>query len=255
MISGFTFVHNALDGGYPLICAIEAVYPQVDELLIVEAESTDGTREMLEKYKDSHPKIRIIDGKWEYSAEGCLTKLHAMHTECKGDVILAFEADEVFDDNLILNVKRMIQFGHRQILVWRIQVEQNFQRVRWYPHQVHRVFLKGTVTKDGESTVEHKKKLMEFQELPAEAGYIYDVTNCFRDNWKMRYINNARLHDGGAVTYRKVPEHFIYPWTLEEKDIDKFLAEPQWTFKTSPFKLPERLERLVGMTKYKPRME
>ena len=50
-VSGFTFVHNALAGGYPVAEAIAAVKPHVDEVVAVDMGSDDGTREVLDRLR------------------------------------------------------------------------------------------------------------------------------------------------------------------------------------------------------------
>ncbi len=153
-ISGFTFVHNAIESGYPIVEAILAVYPYVDEIVIVDMQSTDGTRELLESFANlyydresdfdpdfDHCPLRILNGFWGNEAGETLRQAHSKHVECSGDIILHFEADEVYDDRLVNKICRGIRYGDMEdIAVYRLQLEQNFQRCRWYPELVHRVF-------------------------------------------------------------------------------------------------------------------
>jgi len=41
-VSGFTFGHNLVEGGYPLVEALLSVYPYVSEMVAVDIESTDN---------------------------------------------------------------------------------------------------------------------------------------------------------------------------------------------------------------------
>lgn len=239
--SGFTFVHNALVGGYPIREAVKAVQPFVSEVVAVDMGSTDGTREVLESLG-----CRVIDGKWGTKAEQTLKKAHALHTECKHENIIHFEADEVWDDFLITHI---IWRRLKSAIVHRIQVEQNFQRIRWAAHQVHRVFQRGTVTKAmdrGHTTDQHD----EVQTiLSPEYGVIWDCSYVFRDNHVERMKQNATLWNGEEPQYlRRTPQHFLEKPFAD--NLEKFLAEPQWTWKTSPFRLPDVLKPLVGKTRY-----
>ena len=240
MISGFTFCHNSLEGGYPLVEAIDAVRGWVDEIVVVDMASTDGTRELLER-----EHVRILDGEW-FAGSDCLKKAHAMHTQCKGDVIIHFEADEVYETGLIRQIVDMLHICEQQQLsVWRIQVEQNFQRVRWYPHIVHRVFPKGTAIKDGESTNLRGNTAV----IPQCFGMLWDITYNFRDNIVDRCDNNAFLH-GGDPNYLFAPSHICQPYQLTREQLVDYLDEPQWRFVSTPLNIPLSLRPLVGKTKY-----
>jgi glycosyltransferase involved in cell wall biosynthesis len=174
-ISGFTFIHNALAGGYPIVEAIQSVSPFVDEVVVVDMQSTDNTRSVLEQLD-----VNILNGYWGNQAGETLRQAHSKYRQCGGDVIIHFEADEVYDPFLLETIKHLIVQGVTDIAVHRLQLEQNFQRCRWYPEPVHRVFSRLSHTlKDGHTTDRHSQATI----LGPENGYLWDITNCFRDNW------------------------------------------------------------------------
>lgn len=244
-ISGFTFVHNAIAGGYPLREAIEAVKPYVDEVVVVDMESTDETRDLV----CGLGKCRIVEGEWGNKAEETLGKAHALHTKCKSDTILHFEADEVWDNDLLQEVMHQVNcFYLKEAVVHRIQVEQNFQRIRWNAHKVHRLFRKGLATKDpkrGHTTVEHDHVQKVFG---PECGMIWDCSYVFRDNHKTRMEQNAELWGETPQYTRRAPEHFLEPTSANH--LSDFLAEPQWTWETTPLIIPSILKPLVGKVRY-----
>lgn len=237
-VSGFSFVHNALAAGYPLLEAVHSVLDYVDEMVIVDCQSDDGTRKLLERLG-----VRIIDGQWGNRAGETLKAAHALHCQCAGDVIIHFEADEVFDRSLIKEINIEIEMGNHNLAVWRLQLEQNFQRCRWYPEPVHRVFPKGAVVKEGHTTNWHDKARV----IEPKWGYLWDITNCFRDQWLKRNHQQANLWNE-EPQYRRVPIHFTHSELVP--DVDRFLSEPHWTWETTPFVIPEILRPLVGKTKY-----
>lgn len=244
VLSGFTFIHNGIEGGYPFIEAIYSVWPFLDEIVVIDADSDDGTLDVLLQMGD---KVRVIDARWGNRAGETLARLHAMNELCRGDVIVHFEADEVWDPNLLGVVTYQIRYGQgRDFVVYRIQVEQNFQRVRWYPWPVHRVFPRGSVKKIGESTNRHGQAMV----VSADHGLLWDCTNCFRDDWLGRIKNQSILRNQEALNLLAVPNHANGPNRVD--DIDQFLAQPHWTYTTSPLALPDILRPLVGRTSYAP---
>lgn len=242
-ISGFTFLHN-YSAGYPIREAVKAIGNYCDEVVAVDMQSTDGTRAVLESLG-----CRIIDGEWGTKAEMTLCKAHALHTECRHDQILHFEADEIWDDRLVYAAVTMASNGFPSLAVHRLQVEQNFQRVRWYPELVHRVFRKGQATKDparGHTTKEHESAVP----IGPEHGFLWDVTNCFRDQFVARAVQNSELWEQ-EPNFKRVPIHSHMPVKqMSEEEIAAFLAEPHWTWKETPLAIPEILRPLLGVTCY-----
>ncbi len=249
-ISGFTFVHNALDSGYPIFEAIQAVYDYVDELVIINMESTDGTLELMSDkfWTNNYSKIRLRDGKWGNQAGETLKQAHSLYKECSGDIIFHFEADEVYSKSLLDAIIEMIQFGAENLEVYRIQLEQNFQRCRWYPEPVHRVWPKNAdIEKNGHTTnIQGARKVM-----PAECGFLWDITNCFRDNWIERIRKQAELRDEDE-NYIMVPIHTLQESRLKTSYINDKLRQPHWEWKSTPFDIPDVLKPLVGMVRYEP---
>ena len=241
-VSGFTFVHNAIENGYPLTEAIWSVIDTVDEMVVVDMESTDGTVTLLERLG-----VRVLHGEWIPGAGGaCLAKAHEMHVECKEPVILHFEADEVFGSSLSRTVAKMIAAGHTSLAVYRLQLEQNFQRCRWYPSEVHRVFPRGTVQKQGHTTKQHWEYLDPPVFVPPEAGYLWDFPSMCRGDWIPRMKVQAELW-GHEPKFKLVPYHFNEPVTeLTEKEAEEYIRDPIWQWKMTPFRIPRLMEGYLG---------
>jgi len=259
MISGFTFIHNAIKAGIPIRESINAVLPYVDEMVVIDAESNDGTRELLEqmgseqavckKYKITNTPVRIIDAKWGTDGGETLKRLHAMNVECEGDTIVHFEADEVYDEGLLDNLLLHDEDIIHNYSFYRLQVEQNFQRIRWYPELVHRIFPRGTVEKVGHTTNSSGTI------IDPSHGFIWDVTNCFRDNWVDRVEQQAELRKDTETPYpnlMRVPLHFTQRFDLVDihHGIKDSLKEDHWTWTETPLNIPDILKPLVGKTKY-----
>lgn len=247
MISGFSFIHNGIKGGYPFVEAIQAVRPYVNEICIVDMQSNDGTREVLEQLD-----VTIIKGEWGNQAGLTLAKAHSLYTQCKGDMIVHFEADEVYEDSLIREISTLLKAGEvNHFAVWRLQVEQNFQRIRWYPELVHRVFPKDSgVIKEGHTTNLHREAIT----LPVQHGFLWDCTNCFRDNYLDRIIQQSELW-GSVLNLTFTPLHTNHSSQIYFQELERELQDERWAWKTTPLKIPDILQNLVGMTQYKPRLD
>jgi len=241
-ISGFTFLHNGMESGYPFVESIGAVRPYVDEVIAVDIESTDGTYAILDKLCD-----RVLTSTWD--GRDTTPRAFMKHTECKGDIIIFFEADEVYDDNLLSEALWAIERGYWHVGVWRLQVECNFQKVRQYPIPVHRIFPKG----EGSYAV-HPTNLPDFPVyiLSPDAGYLWDCSQCFRDNYWQRKQNQSEIW--GEPRSLMVAEHFTEPVEITVVEEENRLQQACWQWTSTPLNLPAILLPLVGVTKYDPKL-
>lgn len=242
-ISGFTFGHNLIEGGYPILEAVNAVRPYVDEVVAVDIESTDDTPRILRRICN-----RVLTSTWD--GRDTTPRAFLKHVECNGDIIIFFEADEVYDDKLLSEALWAIERGHFNLGVWRIQLSQNFQRCRQYPIPVHRIFPKGGGSYHLHPTNLPENSRSEITIMPQSAGYLWDCSNVFRDNWLQRKKNQAEIW--GEPRHLMVAGHFTEPNEISEAEELERLNEEHWTWTHTPFNLPEVLRPLVGRTKYSP---
>jgi hypothetical protein len=103
-ISGFTFLRNGQQLGYPFIASIRSLLPLVDEFVIALGPCTDDTEAMVRAIGDA--KIKIIPTQWnekmrgDYSVGGFVygqQKSIALFN-CTGDWAFYLEADEVLHE-------------------------------------------------------------------------------------------------------------------------------------------------------------
>ena len=100
-ISAFCLTTNAIQNEFPFIESIKSFLPIVDELIVVDGGSTDGTIEAIQQINDS--KIRIIndeDVKWEkewaYGRMG--HNFNRGLQECTGDWVIKFDVDYILHE-------------------------------------------------------------------------------------------------------------------------------------------------------------
>ena len=104
-VSGFTFLRNGQNLGYPFVASVRSLLPLVDEFVIALGPCEDDTEKMLRAIGDS--KIRLIPTRWnerlrgDYSVKGFVygqQKSIALFN-CTGDWAFYLEADEVIHEN------------------------------------------------------------------------------------------------------------------------------------------------------------
>lgn len=96
-VSGFSFVRNAVDLGYPVVESITSILPLCDEFVVAAGDSSDGTTELLRSI--GSPKLRIIETVWD-QALFVRGAIFAQQTDvalqaCTGDWAFYIQADEV----------------------------------------------------------------------------------------------------------------------------------------------------------------
>src|SRR5688500_17952018 len=99
-ISGFTFLRNAHQLGFPFIESIRSALPLVDEFIVNVGLSEDDTLSMVRALND--PKIKIIETVWNDKMQKAgfvyaQQKMIAQYA-CTGDWALYLEADEVIHE-------------------------------------------------------------------------------------------------------------------------------------------------------------
>lgn len=82
LVSGFTFIRNAVKYDYPIKEAILSILPLCDEVVVALGNSDDNTRELLESIGSD--KIKIFDSVWDDSLR-------------EGGRVLAEETNKAFD--------------------------------------------------------------------------------------------------------------------------------------------------------------
>ena len=114
-ISGFTFLRNGQQLGYPFVASIRSLLPLVDEFIIALGPCADDTEKMVRAIGD--PKIRIIPTQWnekmrgDYSVGGFVygqQKSIALFN-CTGDWAFYLEADEVLHEEDLPKIRATME--------------------------------------------------------------------------------------------------------------------------------------------------
>ncbi len=111
LISGFSYVRNGFEYGYPFLQAIQSALPVCDEFIVVVGDSSDGTREAIAAI--GSPKIRIVDTVWDMNLR-VGGKVFAQQSnrgveEIKGEWGFHIQADEVIHENDIHKIREAVE--------------------------------------------------------------------------------------------------------------------------------------------------
>ena len=113
-ISGFTFIRNVVDLGFPFEASIRSLLPLVDEFVVAVGAGLDDTLARVRAIGD--PKIRIIETLWnERMADRGFVyaqqKMIAQYS-CTGDWAFYLEGDEVVHEQDLAVIRASIERHH-----------------------------------------------------------------------------------------------------------------------------------------------
>ncbi|MBS1566486.1 MAG: hypothetical protein JST39_19030 [Bacteroidetes bacterium] len=110
-VSGFSYVRNGFDYGVPFLEAFQSILPVCDDFIIAVGDSTDGTREAIQKLAPD--KIKIIDTVWDMSinARGAIfaQQSNIALDAITGDWAFHIQADEVISEKDLPKIKKALE--------------------------------------------------------------------------------------------------------------------------------------------------
>jgi hypothetical protein len=113
-ISGFTFLRNGVELGFPFEQSIRSLLPIVDEFVIAVGKSRDDTLQKILAIGD--PKIRIIETCWNerMSHRGFVYAQQKMIAQyaCTGDWAFYLEGDEVLHESELTAIRDSVARHH-----------------------------------------------------------------------------------------------------------------------------------------------
>jgi len=147
IVSGATFVRNAVKFDYPVLESIKSILPITDEFVVNVGESEDATLDIIRSIE--HPGLRIIQSAWDDSRRegGAILREQTdiALKECRGDWIFYIQADEVMHERYLDTVLRRMELlgpvGRVQGLLFDYRHFYSSYRLvqgpgRWYRREV-----------------------------------------------------------------------------------------------------------------------
>ena len=113
-ISGFTFIRNGVELGFPFEASIRSLLPLVDEFVVVVGKSNDDTLARI--HAIGSPKIRVIETIWNerMADRGFVYAQQKMIAQfaCTGDWAFYLEGDEVVHEAELANIRVSVDKHH-----------------------------------------------------------------------------------------------------------------------------------------------
>lgn len=107
-VSGTMIVHNGIEGDYCFRESVRSMLAVCDEVVALDADSTDGTMQALVDMASEDSKLNIVSAAWQSSPMGKwlsdLTNSARLH--CRFDWHLNLQADEVIDPSAAEEIRK-----------------------------------------------------------------------------------------------------------------------------------------------------
>lgn len=273
-ISACVFVKDSVENPFMLWESVASLIGLADEYVIMDLGSTDGTLEILKDLASRNPRIRLEHGTFHTQHNSIFATLaNDLVGMCKNDIVLYHQADEIFHEDLVEIMKTDLAAGIPAdwpgMNFWRIQLENNFQRVKWFPHPINHLDFKERMHHVGDGMNTDRPWAAPFAgdfkdgrdwqaafkdnpfSLPTNQMVLdVSMTGGFLDNIPDRRRKHAPIWgENPEIIYLHGHAVNLSEWYAQE------LRNPEWTAKTSPFNLPAIIRPLVGETRYRVREE
>jgi glycosyltransferase involved in cell wall biosynthesis len=113
-ISGFTFIRNGVELGFPFEASIRSLLPLVDEFVVVVGKSNDDTLARI--HAIDSPKIRVIETIWNerMADRGFVYAQQKMIAQfaCTGDWAFYLEGDELVHEAELASIRASVDQHH-----------------------------------------------------------------------------------------------------------------------------------------------
>ena len=261
-ISGFTFIRNGVELGFPFEASIRSLLPLVDEFVVVVGKSNDDTLARI--HAINSPKIRVIETIWNerMADRGFVYAQQKMIAQfaCTGDWAFYLEGDEVVHEAELANIRASVDKHHNNPAVEALVFDYfHFYGTpdfvanspAWYRRECR--LIRNTIRSyapDGQYwlvTSNHKKGRNPQAALASAHIYHYGwVRSNEAMQKKLDQVSKFWSHGAPTIRYSEFDEQVLQPFTGTHPELVKpwLASSAEKSFTIDPnYKLTKREKR------------
>lgn len=274
-VSACSFIRSTFEGAFCIFESMASLLPFVDEYIVLDLGSTDGTLHYLRQIADANPKVKLLQGTFPTVDAGVFATLaNDLIALCKNEHVWYHQSDEIPHQHLLGMVEEKFKQGQFDWAFWRIQLGYNWQEPRWLPHLIHRLGPKSNFVfvGDGMNTdrtfgtpvcsTRDAGWFSKWGELYEQEGpsalqpwireMVLDVSllGGFRDNVPTRRaLHSPFWREQPTIEYRpSEKEQNVHLPADEWMRIAK--TDDRWIRTESPYDIPHIMQYHLGRTRY-----
>jgi len=155
-ISGYTTTYNCVNQNYPFIESVTSMLNCLDEVIVVDGGSTDGTLEKLQQLSNENNKLKVVSNPRDWSDSRSAVfdgdQKAVARRYCTGDLCWQMDVDEIIHENDYQKIRELVKHVHKSnqvialpvIEFWgankKVRIDINpwkWRLSRNYPHITH----------------------------------------------------------------------------------------------------------------------
>lgn len=236
-ISGYTTTYNCVSQNYPFVESIVSMLDCLDEVVVVDGGSTDGTLDMLRDLASDYPSLKIVENPrdWNHKRSAVFDgdQKAVARSHCTGDFCWQMDVDEIIHENDYPKIRDILKNVHKSnqlvalpvVEFWgnggKVRIDINpwkWRLSRNYPHITHgipahlrRVDEEGlTYAAQGTDGCDYIHAVTG--ELISFVNFHTPETEQLRQNAQVSSIFRARYVDWFKQAVDSLPGVYHYSW-------------------------------------------
>lgn len=243
-ITACSVVRDAIIGGIPLFEAMSVILPHVDNMLIVDAGSKDGTYKKLLDIASSNNKVQVEVTACPKHYPDLLNLQLDTIASARFDSVLYFDGFEIFNNRLLALMRNKFDEEYQTILFWQGSYSHNFQIPQGFPQARCRAGQKDSLLECFNATfadviVSNLPTWYDWKLSDYERWYKEFV---LRIEWNTAFIHNSA--ERRKIDFFTDYESEMGQWYREES------GNPDWLKKETCWPIPDIMKPHLGKSRY-----